>query len=192
MRRLMILLEMIKIQHTVFALPFAFMGALLGARGLPSAWQAFFILLAMVGARSAAMAFNRLADQRFDAANPRTRDRALPAGLVSRRAAWLFTVYRRFRLTSSWPFSAQQVTQCFNQWCAWASHVSAANQCFAQHCYTTSQAAAEFCRQLSTSWVFTASYYKCQAAGQWCQGCQGTVFVGQIGQAFSHFLQGAA
>ncbi len=91
MRRLLILLEMIKIQHTVFALPFAFMGALLGARGLPSARQAFFILLAMVGARSAAMAFNRLADQEIDAANPRTRDRALPAGHISRPAAWLFT-----------------------------------------------------------------------------------------------------
>ncbi len=92
MRQLLILLEMIKIQHTVFALPFAFMGALLGARGLPSARQAFFIFLAMVGARSAAMAFNRLADHRFDAANPRTRDRALPRGLISRRAAWAFTL----------------------------------------------------------------------------------------------------
>jgi 4-hydroxybenzoate polyprenyltransferase len=92
MRRLWLLLDMIKIQHTVFALPFAFMGALLGARGLPSGRQAFFILLAMVGARSAAMAFNRLADHHIDAQNPRTRDRALPAGLISRRAAWLFTL----------------------------------------------------------------------------------------------------
>ncbi|MCL6620743.1 MAG: putative 4-hydroxybenzoate polyprenyltransferase [Syntrophobacterales bacterium] len=92
MRRLWTLLDMIKIQHTVFALPFAFMGALLGARGLPSGRQAFFILLAMVGARSAAMAFNRLADHHYDAQNPRTRDRALPAGLISRRAAWLFTL----------------------------------------------------------------------------------------------------
>ena len=83
-QQLKIVLEMIKIQHTVFALPFAFMGALLGARGLPTAWQAFFILLAMVGARSAAMAFNRLADAAVDAENPRTRDRALPRGLVSR------------------------------------------------------------------------------------------------------------
>ena len=82
-QRLKIILEMIKIQHTVFALPFAFMGALLGARGLPTAPQAFFILLAMVGARSAAMAFNRLVDARVDAINPRTADRALPRGLVS-------------------------------------------------------------------------------------------------------------
>jgi 4-hydroxybenzoate polyprenyltransferase len=79
-----VILEMIKIQHTVFALPFAFMGALLGARGLPTAWQVFFILLAMVGARSAAMAFNRLADAEVDVQNPRTADRALPRGLVSK------------------------------------------------------------------------------------------------------------
>jgi 4-hydroxybenzoate polyprenyltransferase len=84
LQQLKIILEMIKIQHTVFALPFAFMGALLAARGLPTAGQVFFILLAMVGARSAAMAFNRLADAEVDAKNPRTADRALPRGLVSR------------------------------------------------------------------------------------------------------------
>ena len=84
------LLEMIKIGHSVLALPFAFMGALLAARGLPDARTLFFILVAMVGARSAAMAFNRLADARFDAANPRTADRALPAGKISRRATILF------------------------------------------------------------------------------------------------------
>src|SRR5262245_56209450 len=61
-RRLRITLEMIKIEHTIFALPFAFMGAFLAARGLPSADKAGWILLAMVGARSAAMAFNRLVD----------------------------------------------------------------------------------------------------------------------------------
>lgn len=85
-RPVLILLEMIKIEHTVFALPFAFMGALLAARGLPSARQAWYILLAMVGARSAAMAFNRLVDWRFDALNPRTANRALPQGLISRGA----------------------------------------------------------------------------------------------------------
>jgi 4-hydroxybenzoate polyprenyltransferase len=90
LEKLFILLEMIKIEHTVFALPFAFMGALLAARGLPTARQAFFILLAMVGARSAAMAFNRLVDQRFDALNPRTADRALPRGLVSRTETMIF------------------------------------------------------------------------------------------------------
>jgi 4-hydroxybenzoate polyprenyltransferase len=89
-QKLKILLEMIKIEHTVFALPFAFMGAFLGAGGLPTGSQAFYILLAMVGARSAAMAFNRLADARLDGANPRTADRALPQGLISRRATVLF------------------------------------------------------------------------------------------------------
>lgn len=89
-RKVKILLEMIKIEHTVFALPFAFMGALLGARGLPSGRQAFYILLAMVGARSAAMAFNRLADARYDAQNPRTRNRALPQGLITPSATLVF------------------------------------------------------------------------------------------------------
>ncbi len=84
-------LEMIKIEHTLFALPFAFLGALLAARGLPTLRQALWIALAMVGARSAAMAFNRIADREFDAANPRTAARALPAGLLSREFVWLFT-----------------------------------------------------------------------------------------------------
>jgi 4-hydroxybenzoate polyprenyltransferase len=84
------LLEMIKIGHSVLALPFAFMGALLAARGLPDGRTIFYILVAMVAARSAAMAFNRLADARFDALNPRTADRALPAGKISRRATIWF------------------------------------------------------------------------------------------------------
>lgn len=91
-RSLKITLEMIKIEHTLFALPFAFLGAVLAARGLPSAAQVGWIALAMVGARSAAMAFNRLVDRRFDAANERTRGRALPAGLLSARFVALFTV----------------------------------------------------------------------------------------------------
>ena len=81
--RLRIVLEMIKIEHTLFALPFALMGALLAARGLPSWNKLGWILVAMVGARSAAMAFNRLVDRDVDARNPRTAARALPAGLVS-------------------------------------------------------------------------------------------------------------
>jgi 4-hydroxybenzoate polyprenyltransferase len=85
------LLEMIKIGHSVLALPFAFMGALLAARGLPDARTLFFILVAMVGARSAAMAFNRLADAHIDATNPRTADRALPTGKISRQATIIFT-----------------------------------------------------------------------------------------------------
>jgi len=69
---------MIKIEHTLFALPFAFMGAFLAARGVPEMSQIAWILLAMIGARSAGMAFNRLVDLPFDARNPRTAGRALP------------------------------------------------------------------------------------------------------------------
>ncbi len=75
-------LEMIKFEHTIFALPFAFLGMLLAAEGWPSWRTVGWIVVAMVGARSAAMGFNRLADRRIDAANPRTADRALPAGQV--------------------------------------------------------------------------------------------------------------
>src|SRR5262245_3248930 len=92
LRNLKITLEMIKIEHTLFALPFAFLGAVLAARGLPPWKQVWWIVVAMVGARSAAMAFNRLVDHQFDAANPRTRMRALPAGLLSRKFVALFTV----------------------------------------------------------------------------------------------------
>jgi 4-hydroxybenzoate polyprenyltransferase len=83
---------MIKIEHTLFALPFAFLGAVLAANGLPALWQIIWIIVAMVGARSAAMAFNRIADRRFDAANPRTATRALPAGLLSVGFVWAFTI----------------------------------------------------------------------------------------------------
>lgn len=76
-------LEMIKIEHTLFALPFAFLGAVLAANGLPSLRQIIWITVAMVGARSTAMAFNRLADRHIDARNPRTSMRALPAGILS-------------------------------------------------------------------------------------------------------------
>ena len=83
-------LEMIKIEHTLFALPFAFLGAVLAANGVPTARQIFWIVIAMVGARSAAMAFNRLADRNIDARNPRTASRALPAGLLSVGFVWAF------------------------------------------------------------------------------------------------------
>ena len=85
-------LEMIKIEHTLFALPFAFLGAVLAANGLPSPRQVFWIVVAMVGARSAAMAFNRIADRSFDARNPRTASRALPAGRLSVGFVWAFTI----------------------------------------------------------------------------------------------------
>ncbi|HLO01353.1 MAG TPA: UbiA-like polyprenyltransferase [Pyrinomonadaceae bacterium] len=84
-------LEMIKIEHTLFALPFAFLGAVLAANGLPSARQLLWITAAMVGARSTAMAFNRIADREFDARNPRTAARALPAGLLTVGFVWIFT-----------------------------------------------------------------------------------------------------
>ena len=82
---------MIKIEHTLFALPFAFLGAVLAAHGLPSLVKLLWISLAMVGARSTAMAFNRLADRTYDARNPRTQMRALPAGLLSVGFVWAFT-----------------------------------------------------------------------------------------------------
>jgi len=89
---------MIKIEHTLFALPFAFLGAALAARELPPQTAGFWIskllwiTLAMVGARSAAMTFNRIADRNIDAANPRTATRALPAGLLDLRFAAGFAI----------------------------------------------------------------------------------------------------
>src|SRR2546430_9219073 len=74
---------MIKWEHSVFALPFALCGAMLAASGLPTIHQLAWIIVAMVAARSAAMAFNRLADASIDAANPRTRSRALPRGTLT-------------------------------------------------------------------------------------------------------------
>jgi 4-hydroxybenzoate polyprenyltransferase len=80
---LRVTLEMIKWEHSVFALPFALCGAMLAAGGFPTAHQLTWIVVAMVAARSAAMAFNRLADASIDAANPRTSARALPAGQLT-------------------------------------------------------------------------------------------------------------
>jgi len=79
-------LETIKFSHTIFALPFAFTGAVLAAWGLPSLHQGFWILMAMVGASTAAMGLNRLIDAEIDAANPRTLGRAVPAGLLTKKA----------------------------------------------------------------------------------------------------------
>ncbi|PYX80060.1 MAG: 4-hydroxybenzoate octaprenyltransferase [Acidobacteria bacterium] len=85
-------LEMIKWEHSIFALPFALCGAMLAARGLPSLHQLAWIVVAMVAARSAAVAFNRLADASMDAANPRTQARALPAGTLTRGFVSTFVV----------------------------------------------------------------------------------------------------
>src|SRR5437762_6607327 len=96
-KRVRLTLEMIKFEHSVFALPFALTGALLAVRdgglGGPELWRKLgWIVVAMVGARSAAMAFNRLIDSDIDARNPRTRLRHIPAGLLSAGFAWGFVV----------------------------------------------------------------------------------------------------
>lgn len=91
LKNIRVTLEMIKIEHTLFALPFAFLGAVLAANGLPTPKQILWITLAMVGARSTAMAFNRIADRKYDTLNPRTASRALPAGLLSVGFVWAFT-----------------------------------------------------------------------------------------------------
>lgn len=83
--RISIILEAIKFEHTIFALPFAFSGAVLAANGLPEVETIFWILMAMIGARNSALAFNRVVDVQYDAQNPRTKDRALPSGKVSKR-----------------------------------------------------------------------------------------------------------
>ena len=105
-----ILLEMIKFKLTIFALPFAFTGAFLAARGVPQLHVIFWVILAMVGARTCAMGFNRIVDAKFDGANPRTAGRAIPAGEVGLIEAWsmvilagiffFFACYRLNRLTT--------------------------------------------------------------------------------------------
>jgi len=89
--RLKVILEMIKFPHTLFALPFAFMGAVLAANGLPSWEKLLWITLAMAGARSGAMGMNRLLDAGVDAKNPRTKDRAIPAGLLTKTQVGIFS-----------------------------------------------------------------------------------------------------
>jgi len=97
LKRLRLTLDMIKFEHSVFALPFALTGALLAFResGFHVQnlwWKVLWIVVAMVGARSAAMAFNRLVDAEIDARNPRTKIRHIPAGLLSRSFCWGFTI----------------------------------------------------------------------------------------------------
>src|ERR1700675_3053920 len=97
--RIRTVLEMIKFEHSVFALPFALTGALLAARAThqnfvswPTVRQFLWIIVAMVAARSAAMTMNRIADLRYDRENPRTQQRALPTGALTLQFAWLFTI----------------------------------------------------------------------------------------------------
>jgi 4-hydroxybenzoate polyprenyltransferase len=93
LKKILALLEMIKFKHTVFAMPFALIGAFLADRGVPSFRVFCFVVLAMVGARTCAMGFNRIADRRFDAANPRTAQRAIPAGEVSLLESWAMVIF---------------------------------------------------------------------------------------------------
>jgi 4-hydroxybenzoate polyprenyltransferase len=109
-QKLKVTLEMIKFEHTIFALPFALIGALLAGKGLPAPWQIAWIVAAMVGARSAAMTFNRIVDLRYDRLNPRTEGRALPAGALSLPFALVFTIL----MSGLFLFSAWQLNPlCF-------------------------------------------------------------------------------
>ena len=92
MRSLVLTLRMIKWEHTVFALPFALLSLLVASDGRPGWSTLGWIVVAMVGARSSAMAFNRLADHRIDAANPRTAERELPSGALRRGPVIVFTL----------------------------------------------------------------------------------------------------
>ena len=133
--KLQITLDMIKFEHTIFALPFAFIGALLARKGLPTAWQLTWIVLAMIGGRSAAMTFNRIADVRYDRSNPRTRKRALPQGTLSMGFAVVFTiamsllfVFAAWQLNSlcfylSFPTLAILLLYSYTKRFTWLSHV---------------------------------------------------------------------
>jgi 4-hydroxybenzoate polyprenyltransferase len=96
MNKLKIFLEMIKFEHTVFALPFAFLGAILGAvsvfERMPTMHEIFWIIIAMIGARTAAMGLNRLIDRAIDAKNPRTANRAIPAGKISSKEVIVYII----------------------------------------------------------------------------------------------------
>ena len=107
LEKLKITLEMIKFEHTIFALPFALIGALLASNGIPSAWQLTWIIAAMVAGRSAAMTFNRIVDFRYDRLNTRTDKRALPAGTLSFSFAIVFTIL----MAALFVFSAGQLNR---------------------------------------------------------------------------------
>ncbi len=92
MQKLKVFFEMIKFEHTLFALPFAYLGAFLAANGVPPISKLFWITLAMIGARTAAMSLNRLIDRHIDARNPRTAQRAMPAGQLRTKEVYLYIV----------------------------------------------------------------------------------------------------
>lgn len=90
--KIKVLFELVKFEHTVFALPFAFMGLLIGSEGRLEVTKLILVITAMAGARTVAMAFNRIADSAIDARNPRTKTRALPAGLISVKSVWALII----------------------------------------------------------------------------------------------------
>src|SRR5512142_1501090 len=90
--KIKVFLDLIKFEHTIFALPFAYLGMLLAAGGFPTFQQFFWITVAMAAARTLAMGFNRIADRLWDARNPRTRMRPLVSGSISLRTAWTGTL----------------------------------------------------------------------------------------------------
>lgn len=92
MSKIKVFLEMIKFEHTLFALPFAYLGAFLASNGFPTLEKFIWITLAMIGARTAAMSLNRLIDRYIDARNPRTRERAIPSGKLGATEAYIYTI----------------------------------------------------------------------------------------------------
>jgi 4-hydroxybenzoate polyprenyltransferase len=105
--KIAIILDMIRFPHTIFALPFAVMSAFLAAEGMPSFRQLFWILMCMVGARSAAMSFNRITDARYDALNPRTAQRPIPAGRITILETAAFLIF----MIGLFVFSAYQLNR---------------------------------------------------------------------------------
>ena len=91
-KKLKIFFDMIRVEHTLFALPFAYIGAMLVEKKIPSGHDLFWITLAMVGARTAAMSLNRIIDLHIDAKNPRTANRALPRGLLTVAEVWVYVI----------------------------------------------------------------------------------------------------
>jgi len=133
-RQLGVTLEMIQFEHTLFALPFALMGALLAQDGIPSGRTLFWILVAMVSARSAAMTFNRLVDRNFDARNPRTSSRALVTKRLTESFAWSFCaaaailfilsagMLNRLALALSFPVLALLLGYSYTKRFTWGAH----------------------------------------------------------------------
>ena len=124
-RKIRTTLEMIKWEHSIFALPFALTAALLASEGLPRLQTLGWIVVAMVTARSCAMAFNRWADADLDAANPRTRSRAIPAGLLSRRFVLGFMRADGAGIRGGLGGTEPADAVTFRPWCWWCCSATA-------------------------------------------------------------------